>query len=1655
MRCIRGWWADRGGRTALRWIGLILPLMLAENTSAQAQRNASTAAQPPALTTAQRERLKERDHLGKQATKLRSEGKLAEAIKAAEGKLAIERQVLGEASDDAIRSMELIASIQEQRDDWPAAVSTRRNVLNLRVRALGEAHWKVTDARLALQDIERRAAMTLEQRRKLAEATRLGGKVKVLYRAGKFGKALQTARRAQALRKEVLGERHRDYTTSLNNLAMLLYGQGDYAAARPLYERALAIKKEVLGERHPDYATSLNNLANLLQATGDYAGARPLYEQALAIRKAVLGERHLDYATSLNNLAMLLYGQGDYAGARPLYEQALAIRKAVLGERHLDYATSLNNLANLLYGQGDYAGARPLYEQALAIRKAVLGEQHLDYATSLNNLANLLYGQGDYAAARPLYERALAIKKEVLGERHPDYATSLNNLANLLQATGDYAGARPLYEQALAIRKAVLGEQHRDYATSLNNLAMLLYGQGDYAGARPLYEQALAIRKAVLGEQHRDYATSLNNLANLLYGQGDYAGARPLYEQALAIRKEVLGERHPDYATSLNNLANLLQATGDYAGARPLYERALAIKKEVLGERHPDYATSLNNLANLLQATGDYAGARPLYEQALAIRKAVLGERHLDYATSLNNLAMLLYGQGDYAGARPLYEQALAIRKEVLGERHRGYAASLNNLAELLREQGDYAGARPLYERALGIHKEVLGERHPDYAASLNNLAMLLYGQGDYAGARPLYEQALAIRKEVLGERHLLYAASLNNLANLLESQGDHAAARPLYERALAIRKEVLGERHPRYAESLNNLAWLLKSQGDYAAARPLYERALAIHKEVLGERHPHYAASLNNLAVLLHSQGDYAAARPLYERALAIRKEVLGERHPHYAQSLNYLANLLVSQGDYAAARSLHERAMAIRKEILGERHPNYAQSLSSLAVLLWAQRDYAGAERLLKQVLEIVQINLELAAAQSERQQLAMAQRLSGYLSGYLSLALAAQIPPESVYRHVLAAKGAVLERQRRHRDRRRLQADPGSEAARWFADYQQTVTRLAALAFATPNPKQAPAWRKNIDELSRRRDQLEAELSRLDAGFRAAHTEATGTLEQLAAALPESVPLVDLVRYNHRSDQPPGKPRVPAEPRYAAFITQHGRPVERIELGPAAPIDRALSDFRARVQQDGDDADSPGRELAKLVWTPLEPQLDGTTTVLLAPGGDLNFLPWAALPDPRSPGHYLIERYALATVGSGRQLLTQLEQPAPAGPLTLLAAGAVDYDRGDTDAPSAAPTGPAASPTAVLASRGSRAPASGAHYSPLPATGTEANAAADSFSRAYHGRADVLVGSHATKEALSRLLPGHRYLHLATHGYFAPPSVKSAANPDPTSLTSESAGWLGRSDIEGFYPGLLSGLAWAGANKPPTDPATGLVDVGAGTMTAEEVGSLDLSGCELAVLSACETGLGRTAGGEGVLGLQRAFHQAGCRTVVASLWKVDDSATAALMTRFYEHLWAEKLTPMESLRKAQLDMLEGRLPVVGTGRGIGAPQPADPRVSRVGKRVHPRYWAAWTVSGAPTVVGARAVDRTGTQSTRSMKVGSPVVLTSTHHTGDNVSGRSQRPAQHIKLCRDRATARNHENSRSYPTEIRASFGLFAAQRTTTAGFGGFRRHSSQSSA
>lgn len=182
-------------------------------------------------------------------------------------------------------------------------------------------------------------------------------------------------------------------------------------------------------------------------------------------------------------------------------------------------------------------------------------------------------------------------------------------------------------------------------------------------------------------------------------------------------------------------------------------------------------------------------------------------------------------------------------------------------------------------------------------------------------------------------------------------------------------------------------------------------------------------------------------------------------------------------------------------------------------------------------------------------------------------------------------------------------------------------------------------------------------------------------------------------------------------------------------------------------------------------------------------------------------------------------------------------------------------------------------------------------------------------------------------HRYLHFATHGFYSPEPV----NPNDFPL----AGLESLPRQIGPNPYLRCGLVCAGANNPMADED--------GMLTALEIMDLDLGGVELAVLSACETSLGTIANGDGVLGLQRAFHAAGARATAASLWRVPDAATTVLMTRFYENHWAKGRPALEALREAQIWLLNhpAEAGLVDVAR-------------RKGRRTPPLYWAAFTIAG-----------------------------------------------------------------------------------------------------
>lgn len=432
-----------------------------------------------------------------------------------------------------------------------------------------------------------------------------------------------------------------------------------------------------------------------------------------------------------------------------------------------------------------------------------------------------------------------------------------------------------------------------------------------------------------------------------------------------------------------------------------------------------------------------------------------------------------------------------------------------------------------------------------------------------------------------------------------------------------------------------------------------------------------------------------------------------------------------------------------------------------------------------------------------------------------------------------------------------------------------------------------------------------------------------------EDIQRALPPGAVFLDFLRSISFAPNPQQQ-----QQNYVVFLVAKAK-VRHLDLGLAAQIQQACEAWQKAILAGNAVAERQAAEgVSRLVWQPIQKELPpGTKTVYLTPDQGLCFLPWGALPG-RQPGSILLEEFTFATVPHGAFLEKGLEKlkekQSEAAKKTCLVIGGVQY--GDL-------------PPAVPPQQG---------WKPLPLSELERQFVTRQFTQA--GCAVVsLTGAQASTEAFRRELSRARFAHVATHGFYADKKFRAAFGIDERLYTTGA-----------LPPSAWSGLVFAGANQPDTQER--------GTLTAQELPSHDLTGMELAVLAGGETALGDVGGGEGVFGLQRAFHVAGCQNVIATLWKADELATLLLMEEFYRNLWEKKLPKREALRQAQLtvyrqperveqrrrailaalhiagvpkiDVLQRRLeePVVG-------PQPYGPPTAR---RSPPAWWAAFLLSG-----------------------------------------------------------------------------------------------------
>jgi CHAT domain-containing protein/tetratricopeptide (TPR) repeat protein len=1087
-------------------------------------------------------------------------------------------------------------------------------------------------------------------------------------------------------------------------------------------------------------------------------------------------------------------------------------------------------------------------------------------------------------------------------------------------------------------------------------LAALQLWATDNAQARKQLERALQVAKE---EHQRGFAAAdeLDQAATRLRALETLPSGTP------AVAEEFLsaaaGVRLGKVGTLLDN--------DKYPEAEAWARRWVSEAEAKSGPDSLETAYALDALATALFVVKvtEIPEKRQIAERALAIREKSLGPEHLDVARSLYTLGRILWQAGEYKEAKDTWERALAIREKALGPAHAAVRILLANLAAVLTDMGDCAAALPLAERYVALLEKAYSPEHAFFGRGLNVLFRAHYCAGNYTEARRVLERALAIKEKASGPEHASVASDRINLGQLLWEIGDLTEAKRNYELALPAFEKLYGPESAQVADSLGGLARVAASSGDYATARALQERALRNYENALGPEHPELGMPLISLAITLTKIGEQAKAQPLYERALRLWEQTRGSESSFVAVALFQLAGLLQETGELPKARQLYERALAIQEKTYGPDHSTVAATLRGLAQVRAMTGEPDDAFSLALRAEEAGRDHWQLVATTlSEREALAYARERASGLD--VALTLAAHKTPQAraqkdatsrettrdMWSAVVRSRALVLDEMAGRHRTVSSSADP--QMAQLAENLTSARERLARLVVRGPGSEPPERYHKLLDETRQEKERAERALAERSQTFRAELARAKIGFDDVAAALPSEAAIVAYVRYGRHdfSAAKPGSKRPDPVPHYLAFVWNHtqAEPVV-VPLGPAASIEALVTKMRRQIAQE---SRSPGRAakrseadyrrtgeaLHRAVWSPVSPYLHlrDSRRVFIVPDGALHLVNFAALPTGESS--YLLETGPRIHYLSAERDLVPVGEQEEKG-VDLLAIGAPAFQENSlfaslrpqkNETQESAPGFAHGTPTASTY-RGLRSACENFQTMQFEALSASAREVSDVAAlwrrpgrtlRGTESNAVQLTGAAASESAFKQQAQGKRVLHLATHGFFLGGKCASALG------AGEKPGGDASVLSPGENPLLLSGLALAGANhRQAAGP-----DEEDGILTAEEIAALDLSGVEWAVLSACDTGIGEVKVGEGVLGLRRAFEVAGARTLILSLWPVEDQAARDWMRQLYRARLVLGLTTIDAVHQANLHTLRQR------------------RAS--GQSTHPFYWAGFVAAG-----------------------------------------------------------------------------------------------------
>jgi tetratricopeptide (TPR) repeat protein len=1051
-------------------------------------------------------------------------------------------------------------------------------------------------------------------------------------------------------------------------------------------------------------------------------------------------------------------------------------------------------------------------------------------------------------------------------------AAMLHNIGAVYDSLGEMQKALEKYNEALPLRRAV-GDRRGEAAT-LNNIGAVYDSLGEMQKALEKYNEALSIMRAV-GDR-RGEAGTLNNIGLVYWSLGEMQKALEKYNEALPICRAI-GDRRSEAAT-LNNIGQVYNSLGEMQKALAYYNEALPIRREV-GNRSGE-ANTLHNIGAVYYALGEMQKALEYYNDALSIRRAV-GDRRGE-ADTLHNIGLVSDSLGERQKALEKYNEALPIMRAV-GDRW-GEAIMLNNIGSVYLLLGEMQKALEKYNEALPICRAI-GDRRSE-GATLHNIGAVYNSLGERQKALEKYNEALLLSRAT-GDRRG-EADTLHNIGTVYNSLGERQKALEKYNEALPMWRAT-GDRRGE-AITLDGIGNVFQSLGEMQKALEKYNEALSIMRAV-GNRSSE-AITLNNIGTVYDSLEEMQKALEKYNEALSIMRAV-GDRRGE-ANTLLGIAHLEQKRGNLSLARQTIEQAIGIVESL---RADIGSQELRASY--------FASRQEFYQSYIEVLmQMHKLNPAAAFDAAAFAVSERARARSLQELLTEARADIRQ--------GVDSSLLERERSLQQRLTAKA-----------------TEQVDLLNRKHTPKQAEALAKEIDSITAEYEEVEAQIRARSPRYAALTQPQPLSLSEIQQQIldPETLLLEYSLGENASYLFVVSSTSITSHqlPKRAQIETATRRVRDLLTAPQPRPGDTAAK-YQARMREARANYWPQAAALSQMLLGTAAQQL-GAKRLLIVADGALQYLPFGALPVPEMESDGVTGRRGDGATGrladnatvrridgaTGRNDKSSPRRPVASSPRRPASPTPLVVKHEIVNLPSAstlaelrkeiADRRPAPKTIAVIANpvfapddnrfaltrkeadSESLSPAvsdqllraweSGSGAKEIPALPFSEREGSEIIKLAPPESSLLATGFNANRSLLeSQSLSQYRFIHFATHGL-----------------------------MNGEYP-ELSGLILS-LYKPDGKKVDGFLRM-------HEIYNLNLPS-DMVVLSACQTGIGKEIKGEGLVGLTRGFMYAGASRVVASLWKVDDAATAALMEHFYRSLFQEKLSPSAALRQAQLRTMQ----------------------------------------------------------------------------------------------------------------------------------------------